>query len=81
MDALRHDAVLSEEARIVGGIGQVLGDLVLGDPTRDALAELDAQLFRRLVDVFPDLALHGDWNEVVVGQPVHADVVVVDQLP
>ena len=33
------------------------------------------------IDVFPDLALHGDWNEVVVGQPVHADVVVVDQLP
>ena len=44
-------------ARIRGGVRQVLGDAVRGDPARDALADLDPQLVRRLVLVLADLAL------------------------
>ena len=51
-----------------------------GDPTGDALAERDAQLVGRLVDVLADLALHRDRDEVVADEPVDAGVVVVDQL-
>ena len=47
------------------GVGQVLGDPVLGDPAGDALADGDAQLVGRLVDVLADLALHRDRHEVV----------------
>ena len=53
---------------------------VLGDPAGDALADRDLELVRRLVDVLADLALHRDRDELVAGQPVDADVVVVDEL-
>ena len=59
---------------------QVLGDPVGGDPAGDALADLDPQLVRRLVDVLADLAAHRDRDQVLAVRPVDADVVVVDQL-
>ena len=67
-------------SRIRGGIAQVLGDPVDRDPAGDPLAEGDPQLIRRLVDVLADPALHGHRDEVLVLQPVDADVVVVDEL-
>ena len=63
-----------------GGVRQVLGDPVLGDPAGDALADRDAQLVRRLVDVLADLALHRDRDEVLALDAIDADVVVVDEL-
>ena len=53
---------------------------VLGDPAGDALAERDLELVRRLVHVLADLALHRDRDELLAGQPVDPDVVVVDEL-
>ena len=66
--------------RIGGGVAEVLRDPVGGDPAGDALAERDAQLVGRLVDVFADLALHRDRDELVADEAVDAGVVVVDQL-
>ena len=59
---------------------QVLGDGVLRDPAGDALADRDPELVGGLVDVFADLALHRDRDELVRGDPVDPDVVVVDEL-
>ena len=50
------------------------------DPAGDALAELDLELFRCLVDVLADLALHGDRDEVLAVQPIDPGVVEVEQL-
>ena len=66
--------------RIGRGVAEDLGDPVGGDPAGDALAERDAQLVGRLVDVFADLALHRDRDELVADEAVDAGVVVVDQL-
>ena len=51
--------------RIGRGVAEDLGDPVLRDPAGDALAQRDAQLVGRLVDVLADLALHRDRDEVV----------------
>ena len=66
--------------RVRRRVGQVLGDLVLGHPAGDPLAEVDLELLRRLVDVLADLAEHRDRDEVLLLEPVDADVVVVDEL-
>ena len=67
-------------ARVRRGIREVLGDPLLGDPAGDALADRDAELVGRLVDVLADLPLHRDRHEVGALDPVHADVVEVDEL-
>ena len=63
------------------GVSEVLGDPMLGDPPGDALAHRHPQLVGRLVDVLADLTDHRDREELVAGDPVDADVVIVDQLP
>ena len=67
-------------ARVGRRVVEQLGDPVLGDPAGDPGAVLDLELLRRLVDVLADAALHGDGQQVLVVEPVDADVVVVDEL-
>ncbi len=67
--------------RIRARVRQVLRDAVLGHPAGDPLADLDPELFGRLVDVLADLPAEGDRDQVLAVAPVHANVVVVDQLP
>ncbi len=67
-------------ALIVGCVRQVLGDAVLGDPARDALAHLDPQLLTELADVLAHIAAPGHGDALVALDPVDAHVVVVDEL-
>ena len=67
--------------RVVGGVGQVLGDAVLGDPAGDPLADL-----RRASCSGVSSTYSPTWPRIATGtrsspvEPVDADVVVVDQL-
>ena len=67
-------------ARVGVGVGQVLGQAVLGHPAGDALAHFQAQLLLRLIGVLADLAMPGDRCQLDALDGVDADVVVVDQL-
>ncbi len=67
-------------SRVLGGVAEVDGDAVLGDPAGDALADRDAEHVGGLVDVLADLPLHRDGDELVPHQAIDADVVVVDEL-
>ena len=60
--------------------GRYWATRLLGHPSRDALADRDAQLVRGLVDVLADLALHRHRDEVRARDAVDPDVVEVDQL-
>ena len=53
---------------------------MLGHPAGDSLAELDGELLDRLVDVLPDLTLHGDRDQILAPESIDADVVIVDEL-
>ena len=66
--------------RVLRGVREVLRHAMLGNPAGDPLAQLDLQLFGRLVGVLADLALHRDRDQVVAVQAIDANVVGVDEL-